>query len=107
MTVVVMFLWLLPRNAAIGFMKLYRRIISPLYGQVCKYWPTCSRYALESFQNRGFIEGSIRTVWRLLRCNPWSAGGIDDPLPLRNTQLVLNRYGFVLWRGGRTDDSLM
>ena len=95
---IIMFLGLLPRNIAVLFMKLYRKVISPLYGDVCRYWPTCSRYALESFQQRGLVEGSVRTAWRLMRCNPWSAGGIDDPAPFRNRQLVLNRYGFVVWQ---------
>ena len=95
----LMRLWLLPRNFAILVMKLYRKLISPLYGDVCRYWPTCSRYALESYQHVGFIQATARTIWRLMRCNPWSAGGIDDPVPLRNSQLVLNRYGFVVWQG--------
>ncbi|MDA3147053.1 membrane protein insertion efficiency factor YidD [Leucobacter sp. UCMA 4100] len=99
--------WLLPRNLAIAFMKGYRKFISPLYGEVCRYWPTCSRYALEVFQQRGFIEGSVRTIWRLLRCNPWSSGGVDDPPPHRNRQLVLNRYGFVVWRSPEANESMM
>src|SRR5690554_6596542 len=94
----LMWIWLLPRNIAIACMKVYRKLVSPLYGDVCRYWPTCSRYALESFQHRGFVEGAARTAWRLLRCHPWSQGGIDDPAPLRNTQLVLNRYGFIVWQ---------
>lgn len=92
---ILAFVWLLPRNIAIAVMKGYRKLISPLYGEVCRYWPSCSRYSLEAFQNLGFVEGLFRTIWRLLRCNPWSPGGVDDPPPLRNRQLVLKRYGFV------------
>lgn len=95
MTRVLQELWLLPRNAAIAVMLAYRRIISPLYGQVCRYYPSCSRYSLEAYQSRGFVVGAGLTVWRLLRCNPWSAGGVDDvPAPRRHT-FDINQRGFV------------
>lgn len=64
----------------IALLKLYRLFISPLYGQVCKFYPTCSAYALESVQRHGAIRGSVLTVKRLGRCHPWSAGGYD-PVP--------------------------
>ena len=88
-------LWLLPRNAAIGFMLGYRRVISPLYGQVCRYYPSCSRYALESFQRQGFVAGAVLTVWRLLRCNPFTRGGIDDPPERERPNFIINSRGFV------------
>ena len=88
-------LWLLPRNAAIGIMKLYRRVISPLYGDVCRYYPSCSRYSMEAYQQRGFLFGLVLTIWRLLRCNPFSAGGIDDVPPSRATYFDINSSGFV------------
>lgn len=88
--------WVAPRNAAIAVMKLYRRAISPLYGQVCKYHPSCSRYALESYQLNGFIRGTLLTGWRVLRCNPWSSGGIDDPPRSSSDTLTLSRHGFVI-----------
>jgi len=88
-------LWLLPRNAAIAVMQLYRRVVSPLYGQVCRYYPSCSRYALEAYQQRGLIVGTGLTVWRLLRCNPFSRGGVDD-VPRRTVQnFTINPRGFV------------
>ena len=55
-------LWLAPRNLAIAFMLGYRRVISPLYGQVCRYYPSCSRYALEAFQRQGFVAGTVLTL---------------------------------------------
>lgn len=66
----------------IGLLKLYRAVISPLYGQVCKYYPSCSAYALESIQTHGSIKGSWLAIKRLGRCHPWSKGGID-PVPPR------------------------
>lgn len=88
-------LWLLPRNAAIAFMLGYRRVVSPMYGQVCRYHPSCSRYALESFQRQGFVIGSALTIWRLLRCNPFTRGGIDDPPERTHPNVIINPRGFV------------
>ena len=60
--------------------RFYQRFISPLFGPRCKYYPSCSAYALEAYRKHGFFKGTLLTVWRLLRCNPWSLGGVDyDP----------------------------
>lgn len=64
----------------IWFVKLWRRLISPLYGDVCRYYPSCSAYGLRSLEVHGAIKGSYLTVTRIVRCNPWSAGGMD-PVP--------------------------
>ena len=86
---------LAPRNAAILLLIAYRRAVSPIYGDVCRYHPSCSRYALESVQQRGLLVGSVLAAWRVLRCNPWSRGGVDDPTvhlhPARITPLGLVR----------------
>lgn len=87
--------WVLPRNIAIAVMRVYRAVISPLYGQVCRYHPSCSRYSMEAYQRCGFIAGMGLTVWRLLRCNPWSAGGIDDVPDRLHSNLSINARGFV------------
>ena len=60
-----------------GFIKIYKKIISPLFPPCCKYHPTCSSYALEALKKHGIIKGGWLAVWRILRCNPWSDGGID------------------------------
>ncbi|MEP9362977.1 membrane protein insertion efficiency factor YidD [Nocardioides sp. CN2-186] len=67
--------WLL-----IGLLRAYRLVISPLYGQVCRYHPTCSAYALDAVTQRGSIIGTWLTLRRLARCQPWAAGGYD-PVP--------------------------
>lgn len=87
--------FLLPRNAMIAFMLAYRRVVSPLYGQVCRYYPSCSRYSLEAYQQRGFMIGVALTVWRLLRCNPLSQGGIDDVAPPAHEHFTTSPRGFV------------
>ena len=62
---------------AIGLIRLYQKFISPLTPPRCKYYPTCSAYALEAYRKHGLIKGTVLSTWRLLRCNPWSLGGID------------------------------
>jgi len=65
----------------IWLIRFYRKFLSPLKGGACcRFTPTCSAYALEAFQKRGFFVGMILTVWRILRCNPYCAGGYD-PVP--------------------------
>lgn len=92
-------LWLLPRNAAIAIMKFYRRVVSPMYGEVCRYYPSCSRYSLEAYQQHGFVRGLWLTVTRLLRCNPFTAGGIDDVPTALNPHFRTNTHGFVCAHG--------
>lgn len=65
----------------IGFLRLYRLLISPLYGEVCRYFPSCSAYALEAVQVHGSMKGSWLAVRRLARCHPWAAGGVDKVPP--------------------------
>lgn len=74
----LLWLWLAPRNLLILFIKAWRKAVSPLYGDVCRYHPTCSAYGLGQVQQRGVVLGSVFTAWRILRCNPWSKGGIDE-----------------------------
>ncbi|MDR1650780.1 MAG: membrane protein insertion efficiency factor YidD [Synergistaceae bacterium] len=67
----------IPNTAAIALVKAYRRYISPILGPHCRFYPSCSQYALEAFSRHGFIRGVILTVRRLARCGPWHPGGID------------------------------
>ena len=70
----------------IWLVGLYRKYISPLKPPCCRFTPTCSAYAIEAYKKRGFFIGTILTVWRILRCNPFCKGGYD-PVPekgLRN-----------------------
>ena len=66
----------------IGLLRAYRLLISPLYGQVCRYHPSCSAYALEAVRVHGSLRGSWYAVRRVARCHPWAAGGYD-PVPPR------------------------
>ena len=93
------FLLLIPRNAGVLLIRAYRAVISPLYGDVCRYYPSCSAYGLGSVQQRGLVVGSLLTGWRILRCNPWSAGGIDDVRPAGHDRYRVTRFGWVVPAG--------
>ena len=70
------------KHVMIWLVRLYQKYISPLKRPCCRFTPTCSSYAIEAFKKRGFFIGMILTVWRILRCNPFSKGGYD-PVPER------------------------
>jgi len=68
----------------VGMIRLYQAVLSPLLGQRCRYYPSCSNYSLQAIRTHGAIKGLALTVWRVLRCNPWSDGGVDH-VPGRGT----------------------
>jgi uncharacterized protein len=68
--------------------RLYQRLISPLTPARCKYHPTCSAYAVEAVRSYGVFRGAVLAGWRLLRCNPLSAGGLD---PVSSQRLFRHR----------------
>ncbi|GAA1164401.1 membrane protein insertion efficiency factor YidD [Nesterenkonia sandarakina] len=69
-----------PSLALCWLLRGYRRVISPLYGQVCSFYPSCSAYGLEAVTTHGVMRGIPLTLWRILRCNPFTGGGVD-PVP--------------------------
>lgn len=68
------------KTVLIYMIKFYRNCISPMTGPHCKFTPTCSQYGLEAIEKYGALKGSLLTIWRILRCNPFSKGGYD-PVP--------------------------
>ncbi|MDO4785146.1 MAG: membrane protein insertion efficiency factor YidD [Propionibacteriaceae bacterium] len=61
----------------VWFVRAWRAVISPLYGDVCRYYPSCSSYGLTALETHGAIKGSALIIRRLVRCHPWAAGGFD------------------------------
>ena len=104
MTRAFRFIWCTPRNAVIAVLRAYQIVVSPFYGDVCRYYPSCSSYALQSVQQRGSVWGIGLAIWRVLRCHPWAVGGVDD-IGLRARPFVVTRFGFVT--GERVPASLL
>lgn len=65
------------RSIFIYLIKLYQKFISPMFPPSCRFYPTCSEYAVRSFTKYGALKGGIKSGWRILRCNPFSKGGYD------------------------------
>jgi hypothetical protein len=68
-----------PRSLLVLPIRAYQKLLSPLFGARCKYYPSCSEYAAQSIERFGILRGLVLAGWRLLRCNPWSLGGVDKP----------------------------
>ncbi|HEX2360768.1 MAG TPA: membrane protein insertion efficiency factor YidD [Jiangellaceae bacterium] len=79
----------------IAVLKAYRLVVSPWYGQTCRYYPTCSAYALAAIETHGAAKGSWLAVRRLGRCHPWTPGGVD---------LVPPRGSYRWWGGVEGSD---
>ena len=65
------------RGILVAPIRLYQRTISPALPARCKYHPSCSEYAVQAVRRYGVLRGAVLAGWRLLRCNPWSHGGVD------------------------------
>ncbi|HRY59967.1 MAG TPA: membrane protein insertion efficiency factor YidD [Patescibacteria group bacterium] len=76
----------IPRKFAIIAISVYQKTLSPDHGWLkhcfpqgyCRFYPTCSEYSKQAFEKYGFFKGFFLANWRILRCNPWSKGGIDE-----------------------------
>jgi len=72
------------RRIVIALVNAYRRWLSPLFPPVCRFHPTCSAYARDAVSIHGVWRGGWMTVWRLMRCQPFSRGGFD-PVPPKSS----------------------
>lgn len=68
---------LFPRKIVIKLIVFYQKHISPHMGKHCKYYPTCSEYTRQAVDKYGIIRGSLLGIIRILKCNPFSKGGVD------------------------------
>ncbi len=75
-----LYLKIIMKKLLIYMIQFYRRYLSPMKSTKCPYIPTCSEYGLEAVSKYGTFKGGLLTVWRILRCNPFSKGGYD-PVP--------------------------
>src|SRR3712207_8048478 len=82
-----------PRCIPVFALRLYRYLVSPLYGDTCRFYPSCSLYALEAFERHGVLRGAYLTTRRLLRCHPWNPGGVDPVPPVGGNRSAIDGAG--------------
>jgi len=67
------------KSVFVFVIRIYQKFISPLKRQCCRFYPTCSEYAVLAVKKYGVLKGGLKAIFRILRCNPFSKGGIDYP----------------------------
>lgn len=72
------------KKLMLGAIRFYQKHISAHFPPMCRFYPTCSRYAVEAIETHGAFKGGLLTLWRLLRCNPLFPGGYDPVPPKKN-----------------------
>jgi putative membrane protein insertion efficiency factor len=72
----------IPAATVVLLLRLWQLVVSPVYGQTCRFYPSCSGYALEAVDRHGLVRGGWLALRRLGRCHPWNPGGLD-PVPQR------------------------
>ncbi|MCC2313514.1 membrane protein insertion efficiency factor YidD [Cellulomonas xiejunii] len=74
-----------PTSVLLGLLWVYQRVVSPLTPATCRFYPSCSQYAVIAVRRHGALRGVWLAVRRLARCHPWNPGGVDDVPPARST----------------------
>lgn len=81
----------LPRRVLVLVIRFYQRFVSPMTPPTCRFYPSCSQYAVIALERHGLIRGTWLAARRLLRCNPWNPGGVDDVPPAGERRAHLHR----------------
>lgn len=89
------------RLVLIGLIKFYRVTLSGWLGGQCRFYPSCSHYAEEAVRVHGALRGTILAAWRVARCGPFTAGGVDRVPPRRRPPLEHEKYDGVIHEGTR------
>jgi hypothetical protein len=82
----------LPALLIIGVFRVWQLLVSPVYGQTCRFYPSCSAYGVEAVRTHGALRGGWLTVRRIGRCHPWNPGGYD-PVPTNGRTVPLDGHG--------------
>ena len=72
------------KNLLVWLLRAYQLLLSPMLGQNCRFYPTCSNYAIEAVRTHGAARGGLLAVRRVCRCHPWNPGGVDPVPPARD-----------------------
>lgn len=91
----------IPARMLAGMVRGYQLIVSPWFAPRCRYYPSCSAYAIDALRMHGAIRGTGLAVWRVLRCNPWSHGGVDH-VPPRRGETDQHHHSTEMAAEGRT-----
>ena len=75
-----------PARLAVLLIRLYQLTVGRVLGDRCRFYPSCSHYAIEAIRTHGAVRGGARAFWRVMRCGPWTAGGIDPVRPAEVTR---------------------
>jgi putative membrane protein insertion efficiency factor len=92
-------------RALILALRLYQLTISPLLGPTCRFYPSCSAYAVEAVKHHGVIKGMGLALRRLLRCHPWHPGGVD-PVPTSSVSSIWSSglFGHTVYRSDEMNE---
>jgi uncharacterized protein len=82
-----------PQLVLVALLRIYQTVVSPLTGPTCRYYPSCSSYALQAVQRHGAVRGTWLAARRLGRCHPWAAGGVDDVPRVRTSDSTARSAG--------------
>jgi len=85
------------KKLSIKLIKGYKYLISPLLGNNCRYYPTCSEYAIWEFENENFFKAFVKTLLRILRCNQLFKGGIDYPVIKKRVKPIFGKKEKVIY----------
>jgi putative membrane protein insertion efficiency factor len=66
-------------STLIALVRMYQICLSPMFGPMCRYTPTCSAYFIQAVEKYGAVRGSLKGLWRICRCHPFCKGGHDPP----------------------------
>ena len=69
----------IPALAIIACVRVYQWTLSPIFGRQCRFQPTCSNYMIQAVEKYGAFRGTLKGIWRIVRCNPFCRGGYDPP----------------------------
>ncbi len=87
------------RGLLVALVRLYQVTVRPLVGNRCRFHPSCSDYAILAIRRNGALRGTGQAIWRIVRCAPWSAGGVEYPPGVGYQPGVGNRPGSAGARG--------
>ena len=87
------------KTLLVWFLRGYQLLLSPMLGQKCRFYPTCSNYAIEALRVHGAARGSLLAARRVCRCHPWHEGGVDFVPPAQQDQQTGQKHSPPAARG--------